>query len=577
MDTISEAITKYNNTAITRTTTIYGNLSTVNANNIPAAVSIANAAIHPVGGGSGEDYAGAGFILANVTNGLVDGSVSIPYPTPYVAISGFQYLNATALQGCPAGFDLGVGPGGCSCIMESVAADQVAQSENSYGVTTGSVSMTSTFYQILDSHPIGNDLIDMAGAIGLGTFDIASFSDFLSSASVFNSYPALRSCAIHETYNGPPALMIPAAALTATIKTTVAGVGSYNQPTPKPAGPTKPTIASQTAGAPSPTATVQAVNLPAPLSKVPVPTFPGIQADLPAHLQSPKVPSLIFAKVSTNPVDVPGSQGNQPIAKPPMTAEQQAAQISNPVLTFAGSTTYSPDQASRFLIAGQTVVRGGVITVSSTSISIAPGAALAVVRGSTQTLVNVAVTPKPVLTFAGSTYIADDSSDFAIAGQSLTKGGTINVGGTQMSLDQGGKDVVIGTSTQKLSVTSITAVQEAVITFEESTYTANSLSNFVIDNQTLTKGGIITVQGTPISYAAASTDVAVGTSTEAVGIGGYIMSRLGAGPSSSTAPVQFTGKAARENPAPWTLCLILGLLMFVFGRPMVPVTLEYVK
>ena len=181
------------------------------------------------------------------------------------------------------------------------------------------------------------------------------------------------------------------------------------------------------------------------------------------------------------------------------------------------------------------------------------------ITSSTQVPVNVAFTPKPVLTFANSTCKADDSTKSAIAGQTLAKGGTIIIGGTQLALDQAGTNVIIGTSTQKLLSTSVTAVQKHIVTFDGSTYTADSASSFIINSQTLTKGGVITVQGTPISYAVAGTDVVVGTSTEAVGLGGYIMSGLGAEPSSA-APVQCTGNAARQFPTSWFWCLTLGIL-----------------
>ncbi|CAD6587550.1 MAG: hypothetical protein ASARMPREDX12_002934 [Alectoria sarmentosa] len=699
LDTVSEAITKYNNTAITSTTTIYGNLNSVNSSTVTEASSIAMAEIDPE---QGNDYDMADFFLGNATNGLVDGPVSIPYPVPYLAISAFQYLTATSgLQGCPAGFDEGIGPGGCSCIMESVAAVQVAQSTNSYEVAAFPVSLTSTFYQVLNSHPVDNDLSDMRGAnLVIGTFDTASFSTFLSSASAFKSYPALRSCAIYVNYNGPPALMIPVAALTTTIKTTVAGVGPYNPPTPKPVGPIKQTIAPQTARAPSPTPTVQVAEPPAPPPKVSIPILPGIPTDSPFHFESSNVPSPNFPEAPTISPGTLAGPSILPIVNPPATAELQApAPIAKPVLTFAGSTyipdessniqiaghtlkpgsaaaviantpislapggmaaivgtsthilatlaspavltfagsvytadassnivvagstikpggaaivlsgttislvpggaaavvgtstemltgatsidaastpvqtipaltfggsTYLADQASRFVIAGETVTPGGVITVSSTLISIAPGADFAVVGSSTQSLLSAAVTPKPVLTFGGSTYIAGDSTDFAIDGKTLTKGGTVNVGGTQMSLDQAGKNVVIGTSTQTLGTTSA-VVQEPVVSFGGSIYSADSSSNFIIGSQTLTEVGVITVEGTPISYAAAGTDVVVGTSTEAVGLGGYIMSGLGAGPPTS-APVLFSGRAVRKSVAPWTLCLISGILTAVYLR-----------
>lgn len=222
--------------------------------------------------------------------------------------------------------------------------------------------------------------------------------------------------------------------------------------------------------------------------------------------------------------------------------------------------------AANLADAGQTVTQGGVITVSSTPISIAAGATLAVVGSITQSLVNATVTQKPFLTFAGTTYTAGDSTDFAIAGQTLTKGGVIKVGETQSSLAQTGTDVVDGTNIQEIGTTSITVSQGPTVGFGGSTYTADPSSNFIIGSQALTKGGIITVQAASVSYAAACTDVVVGTGTEAAGLGGYIMSGLGPGPSSA-APVQFTWKAARNCLDLWTFCSVFGvLLVYLAGR-----------
>ena len=51
-------------------------------------------------------------------------------------------------------------------------------------------------------------------------------------------------------------------------------------------------------------------------------------------------------------------------------------------------------------------------------------------------------------------------------------------------------------------------------------YIAVANSGVVIDSQTLTEGGMVTVAGTPIPYASDSGDVVVGTSTEGVGYWG---------------------------------------------------------
>ena len=63
------------------------------------------------------------------------------------------------------------------------------------------------------------------------------------------------------------------------------------------------------------------------------------------------------------------------------------------------------------------------------------------------------------------------------------------------------------------------------MTFAGSAITADSASAFEIAGQTLTKGGVVTISGTPVSYAGNGGDVVVGSSTE--GLGGVIMSGFG--------------------------------------------------
>lgn len=48
-------------------------------------------------------------------------------------------------------------------------------------------------------------------------------------------------------------------------------------------------------------------------------------------------------------------------------------------------------------------------------------------------------------------------------------------------------------------------------------YTANWLTSFIIGGQTLTPGGVTTVDGTPISLVPAATDAVLGTSTVGTG------------------------------------------------------------
>ena len=743
LDTVSLVVTKYNNTAITRTSTVYGDLKSVNVSSVAEAQSIASSLGLEV---NDNDYnLIVGVLLGNATKGDDDVANPPPYPTPYLAIDAFHYISLSSqADGCPLA-ERGTSYT-CSCPMESYAVGWVQMGEDPFLTGVPSVSLTSTYYEALDYDPANNLIREMGNDFGL--LNNVSVLEFLSSASAFESHPELSSCAVFQPFNGPPKVIIPALALTTTVATTVSDPGPYKSPTPHPASPIAPTpIAPQTATTLPSTQTGQAapVPVPKPASAVPIPGSPevppsspnnpttgeppeqvgqqppsqgltpvltfggstytadqssnivlssqtllpgspaatvgntpisivpgglaavvGTSTQLLATLPSPAVltfgESAYTADASSNivlagstlraggsPVVVSGTtvslvpggaaavvgthtqvlDGLTPVQGSSNTVQNVPYPVAaTPVLTFEGST-YTANAASQFVVAGQTVTPGGVITISKTPISIAPGASLAVIGSSTQSLVGSAISPQPVLTFAGSTYTAGTSSDFLINGQTLTKGGAINLGGTELSFGQAGSYVIIGTSTQQLQTPSVTAMSEPVLTFDGSTYTAgsssdfvidgqtlirggvidvhgtrlsygqdgtevvigtsaqklgtasitvaeepaitfdgstylaDSASNFVIDGQTLSRGGTINVDGTQLSYGQDGTDVVIGTSTEGVGLGGYIISGFGGGPT-STSLVAFTGKAARRAPAAGVLCLIcLGLGLYV--------------
>ena len=187
------------------------------------------------------------------------------------------------------------------------------------------------------------------------------------------------------------------------------------------------------------------------------------------------------------------------------------------LLTFDGST-YTANSASQFVIAGKTLTLGGQITVFGMPVSEDAGGSFAVVGGKTQSLITPGATQAPaLLTFGGQTYTANSASDFIINGQTLTPGGQITISGTPISEAPSGSGLVaIGSSTQVLGHAPAGVTNAAVMTFGGQTFTADSASDFVIDGQTLTPGGMITVSGTPISDAAGATDVVIGTSTEAL-------------------------------------------------------------
>ena len=763
LDTVSVVVTKYNNTAVTKSSTVYGDIDPVNVSTVSEAQSIATSLGTAIADMGDLDYGNfVDVLLGNATKGNVDASDPPAYPTSYLGFDTIYYIStSSSFDGCP------LGKRGssytCSCPMESVIEDYAMSWVHEIGgIELHSVSLTSTLYQPLDVSPA----FDFIGKISknFGALNTESFWDLLSSASVFKSHPELSSCAVFNGFVGPPRVIIPVFALTATVATTITGLGTYSPPIPQPGSPNIPTpIAPQTAESlpkvqtgqaatvtvPNPAAATPApapsppeaapsssntpashggsaaggsVPNPAAAAPAPAPSFPeaapspssmpashvgsaaggspaeagrqppfeglhpvltfggstytadessnivlsgqtlvagspaatiantpisiapgglaavvGTSTQLLASLPSPAVltfgGSAYTADASSN-IILAGSTlkpGGTPVIAsgitvslvpggaaalvgthtqvlggltPAQGSSNTAQKVPNPVpaapvLTFEGST-YTADAASQFVVAGQTVVPGGVIDISGTPISIAPDATVAVIGSSTQSLVGSAITPQPVLTFAGSTYTAGTSSEFLINGQTLTKSGTVNVDGTQLSFGRDGTYVVIGTSTQQLLTPGVTAIVEPILTFDGFVYTAGPSSDFVIDSQTLSRGGAIDVNGTRLSYGQGGTevivgtstqrlgfasitvaeepaitfdgstyyadsasyfvidgqtltrvsgsDVVIGTSTEAVGLGGYIMNGFGSG-SSTTLPVIFTGKAARKIPA----------------------------
>ena len=60
--------------------------------------------------------------------------------------------------------------------------------------------------------------------------------------------------------------------------------------------------------------------------------------------------------------------------------------------------------------------------------------------------------PVAVITIGDSTITADPNTHFSIGGQTLTPGGAVSVSGTQVSLGSDASHVVVGTSTENVSI-----------------------------------------------------------------------------------------------------------------------------
>ena len=118
------------------------------------------------------------------------------------------------------------------------------------------------------------------------------------------------------------------------------------------------------------------------------------------------------------------------------------------------------------------------------------------------------------VTVDSSTIVADPSSAFVIASQTLTAGGQVTHANSVYSLATNGRNLVVtGSSTQVLADPATPATTPAKITVGGSTITANPSSAFVIASQTLTPGGKITHSDIVYSLASNGANLVVAASS----------------------------------------------------------------
>ena len=115
----------------------------------------------------------------------------------------------------------------------------------------------------------------------------------------------------------------------------------------------------------------------------------------------------------------------------------------------------------------------------------------------------------PTFTIGTKAFTAAPSNAYAIAGQVLTPGAVITASNTRISLAPDADFVVVGTSTQALS-----PAQVAGISLGSSTLTPFPPNAFLVDEEPLLPGSIITAFNKPISLAPDGSFVVVGGTTQ---------------------------------------------------------------
>jgi hypothetical protein len=194
----------------------------------------------------------------------------------------------------------------------------------------------------------------------------------------------------------------------------------------------------------------------------------------------------------------------------------------SPVITIGNDVISALPELSgpTFVIDGQTLVPGGPeITVSSTTLSLAHSASFIVINGVTSTLTNP-VPPQitaPPLTIGDLTFepLPGTSTAYLIGSRLLTVGGSIVVSGITISLAPGATALIVNGKTSFISPQAQPIVTNPpLLTIGLQTYTAEygRGTTFVIEGQTLTPGGTITVDGTTIILASGATELIYGSS-----------------------------------------------------------------
>lgn len=175
-----------------------------------------------------------------------------------------------------------------------------------------------------------------------------------------------------------------------------------------------------------------------------------------------------------------------------------------------GSKTYRADSASRYIVNDQTLSPGGHITMSGTLISLASEPSAFGSKGNLEPLFSHFDSELPAFTIDSKIYTANGASAYVINDQTLTLGGQMSVDGNLISLIPKASALEFVKTAETLHK----SFALPPITVGSIVYTADSTSAYVIKGQTLTPGGQVTVDGTPISVALDDSVLVIGSSTQ---------------------------------------------------------------
>ncbi|KAH8624160.1 hypothetical protein IG631_20899 [Alternaria alternata] len=196
-----------------------------------------------------------------------------------------------------------------------------------------------------------------------------------------------------------------------------------------------------------------------------------------------------------------------------------------------GNEVFAPISAPSgpsFVVGDQSLIPGGpAITVSGTTLSLAPFASFIIVDGTTSSLVTPSLQfgNPPVITIGGDVIGAlpePSGPVFVVDGQTLIPGGSeITVSGTTLSLVQSASLVVINGVTSVLATPAAPLITAPPLTIGHATFRQlpGTGTAYLIGSILLTAGGSIVVSGTTISLAHGATALAINGKTSFISPG----------------------------------------------------------
>ena len=282
--------------------------------------------------------------------------------------------------------------------------------------------------------------------------------------------------------------------------------------------------------------------------------FPAIETPAIEHSSPTKAVTTVPSPVSTLTANPQDSQG---LVEPSVEGSSAASKTGISVVLSA-VVVQSTDAGGSH--AATTLSEGRIKTPSSTTVLIDPPS-----------------TALPPIAIVAQTVTASSQNHYVIGDQTLTPGQPMTLGSdaaaTRILLQTSSSQtvLVLRSSTSTLT-TALTAAASFYVSPTPSislpplvigtqTISANSQEQYIIGAQTLTPGGVIAASGITVSLASSPTQLVIGTTTE--GLGWYIMSRLGTGPSTSASKTgaAFTGAAPGGSKGSLRLASLVVSLM----------------